>query len=777
MRKWTYLVAGLLICGTAATVTSCIDNEEPAGITDLRGAKAELLRAKSQVAAADAAYRLAETAWMQAQADYQAELAKQEAFKTQWHEAFTASEKQRIEQEMQISAEEFKAELLKKQQATAIAQAEYDKAIIAIEAALVGYKESVYAAELEKLLNDSYSIGYKVWNEVTSAWEEKTGNATGLLGISSKIYSGQNQLARMMREKAKLEFSYDISTKIAAVESQLAYETGVLEGYQKNLENLKVVAGAPYEEWNTKYQDLEETKKKLDAEKTNLSVAEKEALKPIAEKEKENDNAAAAKSELTFTIPAEIQDDFYQSIDENLSALDNFNFKDQASVDAEGNHSYPNGVTAMLTMGDKETLLDDLLGLIEEDYIYTDNELNQANVLLTQYKTIYDHNQAVYNEDLKAWKDALAAYESLYTTGNYHATTINDRDVIINKYEKYNALPDGTADDLAAKKVAQKGFAADLKIYLANRAKFDGFKIFKTNSTTDVIDPTVDADWNQWVAISDTKEQFGVDLNSEDAIPANGGAYKDYKEAAEKIGYPYATNPADGRRVEYTYKEYLENGWLSDTPEGTAYATFESREDYEQLKSAIDNKPSWDKLYADIKTIADANAKAQDDLNLLEASVAAEKEKVEAEFEAKSAAIEVELAGIQDIQDVITSVINSAAGTFGVPYEYALEYLKSQIAQLEGGSVDVSGSDYNFNAYGSISGQTLVIKSYEKLLAALKDGSYKPMEEASIAQKQAQIEAKQAEIDAWTVLFKTLNAKKDQLLKVLAGEGGETPAQ
>lgn len=97
MRKWTYLVAALLIGGTAATVTSCIENEEPAGITELRGAKAELLKAKVQVEAADAAYRMAETAWMQAKADYEAELAKQEAFKTQWHEAYTASEKQRIE--------------------------------------------------------------------------------------------------------------------------------------------------------------------------------------------------------------------------------------------------------------------------------------------------------------------------------------------------------------------------------------------------------------------------------------------------------------------------------------------------------------------------------------------------------------------------------------------------------------------------------------------------------------------------------------------------------
>ena len=54
MRKWTYLVAALLMSGTAATFTSCIDTTEPAGIENLRGAKAELLQAKAQVQLAEA---------------------------------------------------------------------------------------------------------------------------------------------------------------------------------------------------------------------------------------------------------------------------------------------------------------------------------------------------------------------------------------------------------------------------------------------------------------------------------------------------------------------------------------------------------------------------------------------------------------------------------------------------------------------------------------------------------------------------------------------------
>ena len=47
MRKWTYLVASLLLGGAAPLFTGCIDNDEPEGITILRGAKAELLNAQA----------------------------------------------------------------------------------------------------------------------------------------------------------------------------------------------------------------------------------------------------------------------------------------------------------------------------------------------------------------------------------------------------------------------------------------------------------------------------------------------------------------------------------------------------------------------------------------------------------------------------------------------------------------------------------------------------------------------------------------------------------
>ena len=57
MKKWKFLVATALVCGALTTVTSCIDNDEPAGISDLRGAKAELIKAQAALKLVEVEYQ------------------------------------------------------------------------------------------------------------------------------------------------------------------------------------------------------------------------------------------------------------------------------------------------------------------------------------------------------------------------------------------------------------------------------------------------------------------------------------------------------------------------------------------------------------------------------------------------------------------------------------------------------------------------------------------------------------------------------------------------
>ncbi len=71
MRKWTYLVAALLMGGVSTSLTSCIDNDEPYGIEQMRTAKAEFY-------AAQAAYKTAEIEYLNAQTQLQQYLAEEQ---------------------------------------------------------------------------------------------------------------------------------------------------------------------------------------------------------------------------------------------------------------------------------------------------------------------------------------------------------------------------------------------------------------------------------------------------------------------------------------------------------------------------------------------------------------------------------------------------------------------------------------------------------------------------------------------------------------------------
>lgn len=162
MRKWTYLVATLLMAGTTATFTGCIDTDEPEGIAELRGAKSEFIKAQAAVELVEAELRKAqvaeqelvnaglalqnksaeidlqlheldiqlkqlliekeEAATAQAKAEAEAAIAKAETDKTKW------------ENEKALIVEQYKEKMLLAETATAKAQEAYKQAMEQIEA-------------------------------------------------------------------------------------------------------------------------------------------------------------------------------------------------------------------------------------------------------------------------------------------------------------------------------------------------------------------------------------------------------------------------------------------------------------------------------------------------------------------------------------------------------------------------------------------------------------------------------------------------------------------
>lgn len=764
MRKWTYLVAALLMSGATATFTSCIDTEEPAGITELRGAKAELLRAKAKVQEAEVLIKTAQANLIQAKADYKQQMVEQQKLLNALQSEINAYKQDSLQREMKINEQEMNAELYAAQQEAAKAQADYEKALADIEVALIGYKDNLIATELNKLLTTTtYTTSYvdHTTNPVTTV----PITMQGLRGVSSTLRTANEDLAEMMRELSKLQFTYDISSKIAATEGQLAKEKVTLEGLQKQLEDYETIAGKPYEEWDEQYQVFKKESDDLNAQKDALEVAEQEALQPVVAAETENSNTITAKTEVAFTIPEAIQHDFYWVLwASGVSAFDAW-----AIVNQDGEFTYPDGVKALMTIGEKSSNLGSIVNYLENNYILTDEALEATKIDMNEKKTYNDlywtATTGKYYVDLTAWKTALDTYKNLYATGKYFNTQLNVRQEAIDAYEELATL---TGDELTA---ATTAFRTQLKNYLTERAKIDGFKIGKTATPETAIDPTVDADWTQWTALVATgyDAAFGSDIAGGSIY--NGGAFKAYMDAANTMGYSYSINPESGRLTEYTYEMWEEDGHSTSVigTSGTAYNAFVARYNYDLVETTVTNKTDWDKLYADVKALYDANQKAFDAYQLAVQEAVEARLKVEAEYDIKEAAIDVQLAGLTNIMNQIKIVLSST-GVTGSDYDAVLENLKNEISRLKYGTVTATGDDYVFtNASGSIPQQQLVVASYEKLLAALNDGSYKPEEEALIAQKEQEIEDQNTYIAALEAIYKAVSDKKDALMAALTG--------
>ncbi|MBQ7812175.1 MAG: hypothetical protein IJ394_06435 [Bacteroidales bacterium] len=174
MKKWSKLILATMLSAGILLVSGCIENIEPEGIADLRGAKAELLRAQTALQAAQAAKVEAEAALVLAQAKVQEAIAKQEEAKVAYEEAKAlkaqyeaeyqrlvneayaqeqADEHAKRVQELEekiaeheqamaaaemaaaLAAEKFKIAMLQVTQALAEAQLQYDQALLDIEVA------------------------------------------------------------------------------------------------------------------------------------------------------------------------------------------------------------------------------------------------------------------------------------------------------------------------------------------------------------------------------------------------------------------------------------------------------------------------------------------------------------------------------------------------------------------------------------------------------------------------------------------------------------------
>lgn len=191
MKRFSYILAALLAGGATTALTSCIDTTEPSGITELRGAKAMLLKAKAAFIDAktqrEAVYLEQDKVQLESQkVDLELKKLNLELQKTlnaikndsanMAHKLYLETI-QKKRDSLALRAEE---DWWKVQKDITTAEENYKKAIVDLQVALLTYKDEAIAKKIEAYTKELYG---ESWSSTTSGGgiDILTGGLYGLL--------------------------------------------------------------------------------------------------------------------------------------------------------------------------------------------------------------------------------------------------------------------------------------------------------------------------------------------------------------------------------------------------------------------------------------------------------------------------------------------------------------------------------------------------------------------------------------------------------------------
>lgn len=785
MRKWTYLVAALLMGGVSTSLTSCIDNDEPAGINDLRGAKAELLRAKAAVENAEAAIKTATAAIEQAKADYAQEKVAQEKLYTDWLTAKYEDDKTALQQDAAIREQAYLQKLYQAQSAAKQAELDYQRALAQIEIALGTAKDDAYAEALQDLLYNktftipSYQISVDpVTHEVTI---NSTGSSTttiyGLMNLSQRLANAKQKLAEAIQKNLILGYKFDkdalkndVAVTVEVKKAELAVE-------EKALAELKEIIGISLDDFEAKYQEIADKKKEAENNKTNVSI---EKAKDLAEnydgKAQELKNKKEAQSEFTFDIPAAVQNDFYNIVASKAGSATGDevaiyqNILKQATADAEGEYAFTNGMKVNTTAAIKKSIINAVKGDVEEkaqaqDVAQLEQAMKLAEDAETELKKSFDAAE-------KTWKAAAAAYDKAKKADKYHITGQSEYDVVKKALDTYNAAD---KSDAAAETALINAYKKYLNGdgTLEGRTKLDGFKPADDINIATATADNLSARLTAFLAANDD-DRFG---NATPKMP--GGYYKALTEAAEDFGVDV------DQRTAYTYEEWTAAQEASTTLPGATSGTatfnyFTAMDKHAEAVKAYEdaaNVADWVTLLANIEKVEDAVLAETNALQLEEADLEKVKAEIEAKYEVQEATYLAEINSYKGILDAMAAAVPDVSGLGSITtanYDQAIANLKAEIAEYESADLNEGTGEITL---GTISAKKQEVALYENLLAGLEDESYQTAEEILKNYNDAMIEAYNMKIEVLQVLFDKANAQKDSYMEALTSGSSSTPVE
>ncbi len=410
MKKWTYLVAACMLAGATPVLTGCIDNDEPAGIEQLRVAKSELLRAQALVEAAKVDQMAAQNALIEAQAAYQEALAKTEEANARIQEAIAAQEEAKvalINTENEQKQQELKA---------AIAALEHQKEMWEIE------KQNALTAA-EQAIKD-WELSYK---QAEVAYEKALAELASLKGAvaSQQLQVLQNYIADVQWTKSQMKDAEEdirqaqrgVQKAAEAVEESEAdkeywqYELAkTLKLEQYKLEGIQAALTKANEEL-TEFQNMEPTaiaqkQDEVEAEQAELNKQIADAtLKAFEEKQavkaeyRAKEKALDDEKKLKHDIPA------FSFPEVTAEALP-FAWKQYSEYELEGGfYTWNNPYAYNSRLGELNRQLSTINGWLRDE---NDNAWTQQSI--AEWKADIEAANAAIEEQKNSWKQAVDAY-------------------------------------------------------------------------------------------------------------------------------------------------------------------------------------------------------------------------------------------------------------------------------------------------------------------------------------------------------------------------------
>ena len=446
MKKWTYLVAAIL-AGTTPVFTGCIDNDEPEGISILRGAQADLLKAQAALENARQAEVTANAALITAQAKLEeakaanelAEakikeaIAKQEETKNEILQTKNELEKAELENQLRLWENEQK-EWEAQQQANIVAaenaqkewelaykklEAEYEKVLVELATkknTLVASQQAVLNPYINRLdlaqdnLHDKNTEYNKAYNDYLAA-----------LQTVEDAEANKEYLTR------------DAEWKLKKAEAALAGQEAALEEAQAKLQEAQDMQATDLYQ---KKLDLQAQVYDLEKELKELRISVFEEIQKVAANEWttwfDMDKALTEQASQMKEIPAYKVDYtagvFPWSVDGTTTELK------ATSYSLSDVQNFANGYRTRLN--DLANLIDMWNGWVrdEDDNVWTKEQISRLELVKTQVDEYVVEMKDLLNELIKA-----------YNAGNYPSydpTAIEGYDVLDNAVIAFNAAVD-----------------------------------------------------------------------------------------------------------------------------------------------------------------------------------------------------------------------------------------------------------------------------------------------------------------------------------------------